>query len=149
MTKNLTNKVNKAVGPYGFNKNGLTWQRNNKIAFDVIGIQLERYSSGISINIGVYFKNLGNETNPIEEMCHLRTSLSDNIGGVDLKRYKEEFDDSDIQVDEIIINLKNNGIPWFDTVKTMKGAMAAISANPQTDSSALLDAFKYKTIELG
>ena len=148
MTKLLTQHLNRTLTPLGFLKSGMSWRRNHSIAFDVVGIQFARFSSGVTVQLGIYYKNLGNETNPIEEMCHLRARLHGSAEGGDLDGYAEEFEDSVAAAKQFVAALVSTGLPWFDAVKTQSGARTAMGANPEETSSALLDAMKYGSITL-
>ena len=147
MNKNIINKLNRSLAPLGFRKDGSTWRRNHRMAFDVVGLQLAQYSTGVTVKVGIYFKNLGNETNPTAEMCQLRKALHGSVDGVAVEAYAEEFDDSDDQVGRFVTVLQHDGLPWFDAAKTRKGALAALAQTTEAASPALLDAMKYGTIE--
>lgn len=144
MLKHLIRRVHSVLAPLGFARVGTTWRRNHAIAFDVVGISQARFSSGITVHLGVYFKNLGNDTNPVAGCCHLRTHLR----GGDLDAYAQEFDESEEQTAQVAAALTSTAQPWFEAMKTRSGAMAAMAQDAESASPQLLDAITYGSIQL-
>ncbi len=144
MLKRLIRRIHGVVDPLGFDRVGMTWRRNHPIAFDVVGIGQARFSGGITIQLGVYFKNLGNDTNPVAERCHLRTHLQ---GGA-LDGYAQEFDESEDQVAAVAAALAAAAPDWFAAMKTRSGALAAMARDAESASPQLLDAITYGSIHL-
>jgi hypothetical protein len=144
MLKHLTRRLHGVLAPLGFARVGTTWRRNHTIAFDVVGIAQARFSSGVTVGLGVYFKNLGNDTNPVAECCHLRTRLQ---GGA-LDAYAQEFDESEEQVAGIATALAATAPAWFEAMKTRSGALAAMVRDAESASPQLLDAITYGSIRL-
>lgn len=144
MLKQLIRRLHGVLSPLGFVRVGTTWRRNHAIAFDVVGISQAQYSTGVTVRLGVYFKNLGNDTNPVAERCHLRTTLH---GGV-LDGYAQEFDESDEQTGLMAAALAAAAPGWFDTMKTRSGALTAMAQDAESASAQLLDAITYGSISL-
>ena len=145
MLKTLINRLNRILAPAGFTRSGTTWRRNHPVAFDVVGIQQAQFSTGVTVELGVYFKNLGNETNPLAGMGHLRMTLT----GGGLAAWAKEFDDSAAQADQFAARLAQDGLPWFEVVKSKRGALEAMAQQPADAASpALKDAITYGTIDL-
>lgn len=144
MLKHLTRRLHGVLAPLGFARVGTTWRRNHAIAFDVVGIAPARFSTGVTVCLGVYFKNLGNDTNPVAERCHLRTRL---LGGA-LDAYAQEFDESEAQVTAIAHALAATVQPWLEAMKTRSGALAAMARDAESASPLLLDAITYGSIRL-
>lgn len=144
MLKHLIRRVHGVVAPLGFDRVGMTWRRNHRVAFDVVGISQARFSSGVVLQLGVYFKNLGNDTNPVAERCHLRMRLQ---GGV-LDSYAQEFDESEEQVAALAAALAAAAPDWFAAMKTRSGALAAMARDAESASPQLLEAITYGSVQL-
>lgn len=144
MLKHLIRRIHSVLGPLGFVRVGTTWRRNHAIAFDVVGISQAQFSSGITVRLGVYFKNLGNDTNPVAECCHLRTQLQ----GGDLDAYAQEFDETEEQTAQVAATLTSTAQPWFEAMKTRSGALAAMAQDAESASPQLQDAITYGSIRL-
>ena len=144
MMKHLIRRLHSVLSPLGFSRVGATWRRNHAIAFDVVGLGQAQFSSGITVRLGVYFKNLGNDTNPVVECCHLRMQLQ----GGDLEAYAQEFDESEEQTAQVAAALASAAPPWFEAMKTRSGALAAMAQDAESASPQLLDAITYGSIRL-
>ena len=144
MLKHLIRRIHSVLAPLGFARVGTTWRRNHAIAFDVVGITQAQFSSGVTVHLGVYFKNLGNDTNPVTGCCHLRTHLQ----GGEVDAFAQEYDESEEQTALIAAALAA-AQPWFETMKTRSGALAAMAQDAESASPQLLDAITYGSIQLG
>jgi len=61
---------------HGFKKKGSTWRREQKESIAVFNVQKSQWGGGAYyINAGTYFPELGDETSPTENKCHVRRRL--------------------------------------------------------------------------
>lgn len=68
-----------AVAPllkdHGFKKSNATWRKNLGETLAVFNVQKSQWGAVYYINLGVYFRALGTETNPTENRCHIQARL--------------------------------------------------------------------------
>jgi hypothetical protein len=145
---NIEKRLGKLLRPLGFSRYDTSWRRNNDIAFDIFEISYAPMASGITFNYGVYFKNISQDTNPVESKCHIRSQLRGNLQGLNFSDISEEFDDSDELSEKIIHVIDVVTIPWFDLVKTKDGIAKETRLDPTMTSDILLDAIKYESLKL-
>ena len=70
----------KAVHPllkaHGFKKSSATWRRDQNESIAVFNVQKSQWGSGTYyVNIGTYFRALGNHPAPTENKCHIQVRL--------------------------------------------------------------------------
>jgi hypothetical protein len=148
MTKILCRRIATVLEPLGFLTTGDTWRRNHAIAFDVAHLHLAPYSSGVTVIVGVYFKSLGIDTNPIVDKCHVSNRIladPDEHGG---DRIAQAFDDSEEHIRKIERALVTVGMPWLDAIKTEAGMLAEQAKGVTTIPPALQEAMRYGVIHL-
>ena len=86
---------------FGFRKSRQTWRKETTESILVFNIQRSEWdNSKFYINVGVYFRKLGNDVNPTENVCHVRTRIStDNLENsttiaIDWLKARECLDDA-------------------------------------------------------
>jgi len=148
MKMNIDKYVGKLLRPIGFSKYDTSWRRNGDIAFDLFFLILAPVSTVITINYGVYFKIIYQDTNLIESKCHIRSQLRGIQQGLNFSDISEDFDDSDELSVKIIRVIDVVVLPWFDLVKTKVGIANETKLDPTMISETLLDSIKYGSIKL-
>ncbi len=148
MTKILCRRIATMLEPLGFLTTGDTWRRNHAIAFDVAHLHLAPYCSGVTVIVGVYFKSLGSDTNPIVDKCHVAHRIIADADEAGVDRIAATFDDSEEHIRKIERALVTTGVPWLDTIKTQAGIAAEQAKDAASVAPALLDAMRYGVIRL-
>src|SRR5262245_38923985 len=64
-----------ALKQRGFKKSGATWRKWSAEAIGVLNLQGSQWGPSFYINLGVYFRALGDRDQPTECHCHIRTRL--------------------------------------------------------------------------
>jgi hypothetical protein len=72
----------------GFRKTRSTWHKSTEDLIFVFNVQGSLYSEEYYINVAIYIKALGDETNPPEYRCHLKSRIDAT------KPYLEIFQDA-------------------------------------------------------
>jgi hypothetical protein len=80
MKSAIIQTVDKVLRAHGFSKSGATWHRDEEETTLVVNLQKSQYSDKFYVNLAVWLKALGNETNPKEHKCHIRGRL-DAVAG--------------------------------------------------------------------
>jgi hypothetical protein len=111
----------------GFRKSAATWRKYVADATAVVNLQGSQYSPSFYLNLGVYFRAVGDRTDPLEHHCHIRTRLSDLVP--DRQRLAELLDferpvPGHIRFTELERLLVDHGLPWLELVATREGALA-------------------------
>ena len=148
MTTSLVKKIGKLLRPMHYDKFDLVFRRSGPIAFDVIQISLAQYSSGITVAFGVYFKGIGQDTNPVESICHIKSGLSGVVGPCDFTAIAEDYVDTEEASAGIVAAVRLIAIPWLDSVKTHNGLTKEAERNAEGVSTHLRDALQYGTLTL-
>ena len=70
----------KEAGPLlklrGFKKSNATWRKDQGESIAVFNVQKSQWGGGVYyLNLGTYFRALGNEVSPTENKCHVRVRL--------------------------------------------------------------------------
>jgi len=78
-TESFINRLKPLLKEYRFKKTGSTWRRDQETSIAVFNIQKSRWGGeAFFINIGVYFKSLGNDLSPTHNKCHVQFRLDHN-----------------------------------------------------------------------
>ena len=94
----------------GFRKTRTTWRKNQGESVAVFNIQKSQWDSNdFYLNVGLYYSDLGNEINPAENQCHLRTRI--------------EVGDLGLTIEEALI--------WFSSGASLKDAKRLLAENPE------------------
>ncbi|WP_161966132.1 DUF4304 domain-containing protein [Steroidobacter cummioxidans] len=60
----------------GFKRYGTTWRRDQVESIAVFNVQKSQWGGGIFyVNLGTYFRSLGDDALPTENKCHVRVRL--------------------------------------------------------------------------
>jgi hypothetical protein len=70
----------KAIAPIlksaGFKRSGATWRKDQMESIAVLNVQKSQWGGGVFyINLGTYFRVLGDNESPTENKCHVRVRL--------------------------------------------------------------------------
>jgi hypothetical protein len=75
----LKRAVTPLLSSHGFKRSGTTWRRDQPESIAVFNVQKSRWGGGVFyINLGTYFRVLGNDVSPTEQKCHVRVRLEIN-----------------------------------------------------------------------
>jgi hypothetical protein len=123
--KMLQQALAPALKRLGFKKSGATWRKGCSNAIVVLNIQGSQWGPTFYINLGIYFRELGELIEPNECVCHVRTRLTELVP--DRNRLNELLDfGKSIQegdrLQEIEALVTEYGLSWLATVSTIKGA---------------------------
>lgn len=78
--KQLTDCLKSELKKQGFNNSKTTWRKTTDDLIYVLNIQGSQWSErDYYINVGVYIKDLGEEVNPPEFRCHIRSRIEKEI----------------------------------------------------------------------
>lgn len=104
--------LKKAMSPlllaHGFKRSGNTWRRDHVDSIAVFNVQRSQWGGGIYyINLGTYFRSLGNEVSPTENKCHVRVRLDPDAPGT----------------------VVNAAVAWFDARAVLRDAALLAEAD--------------------
>ena len=69
-------EINPLLKQHGFKKANATWRKNLDESIAVFNVQKSQWDAGTYyINLGLYFRALGNATSPTENKCHVQVRL--------------------------------------------------------------------------
>ncbi|MBE7466314.1 MAG: DUF4304 domain-containing protein [Planctomycetes bacterium] len=109
----------------GFKKSGATWRKEAVDAIGVLNLQGSQWGPSFYINLGVYFRALGDHDQPSEYHCHVRTRLSELVPDRErlntLLNFERPVEDN-VRARELEALVLKYGLPWLDTVSTVEGA---------------------------
>jgi hypothetical protein len=144
MTSPNSKLLQRALAPMlkaeGFKKTSATWRRSTATTIAVVNLQGSQWGPRFYLNLGAYFRGLGENDKPCEVDCHIRTRLDDHVPDLEgLDRLLDfQFDaDIDSRGREIERLLQEFGLPWLSHVSTVDGAKDWCERNPQ--SALVLD----------
>jgi Domain of unknown function (DUF4304) len=116
-----------ALKAHGFAKSGSTWRRTGEDAYSVVNLQGSQWGHATYVNVGVYFRALGNDRHPAESACHIRTRLDALVPDPDvlsaLLDMQREMP-AEERGRECAALIVAHGLPWLDAVATVRGARA-------------------------
>lgn len=124
-SKRLQRALAPALKQRGFKKSGATWRKGSDDAIGVLNLQGSQWGPSFYLNLGVYFRALGDSDQPAEYHCHVRTRLTDLVpdgerlnGLLDFEKPVSE----DVRVRELETLIVDHGLPWLHAVSTIEGA---------------------------
>jgi hypothetical protein len=126
-TKVLQEAVADAVVPAGFRKKGSSWYREEADAILVISPQKSQYGSQYFLNLGVYWRELGEKTAPREEECHVRGRISSVLSADESKELERSLNFEDRSIEDearrtaLRDALVNHAIPLLKRCSTRDG----------------------------
>ncbi len=119
----------------GFRKTGLTWRLLTTETILVVNLQKSQWSDRFYLNCGVYFRELGAETSPVESRCHMRLR-SEQLPGAPLELSQAlSFDDYPRMPDRaerLQALLAQFAIPWLRECSTKAGASRQLETHRDT-----------------
>ena len=122
---------------YGFKKSGATWRQRSDEAISVLNLQGSQWAPSFYINLGVYFRGLGNREQPAEYECHIRARLdalvSDRARLNSLLDFDVRYEDP-VRALELTSIVVQSAVPWLRRVSSVSGARAFCAS--QTPESA-------------
>jgi hypothetical protein len=109
----------------GFKKAGATWRRESSEAISVLNLQGSQWGPSFYINLGVYFRALGERNQPAEHHCHIRIRLSELVPDRERLHTLLDFEkpiQEGVRGQELERLVVQHGLPWLETVSTVEGA---------------------------
>ena len=124
-SRRLQQAVAPALKQHGFKKAGATWRKLGDKAIGVLNLQGSQFGPSFYINLGVYFRALGDRDQPAEVDCHVRTRLTNLVP--DPQRLNALLNlgkpvQEDIRGRELETLVIEHGLPWLNTMSTIEGA---------------------------
>lgn len=120
-----------ALKAAGFRKSGATWWKESDTTIRVLNLQGSQWGPSFYINLGVYFRALGDRERPSESICHIRIRLSELVP--DRARFNALLDlerpiPDDVRMRELEALVVERALPWLDMLSTVAGARQYCSA---------------------
>jgi len=135
-SKHLQRALAGPLKALGFKKSGATWHRPTPDAIAVLNLQGSQFGPSFYVNLGVYFRALGDRVAPPESLCHLRIRLSQLVpNGARLTQLLdlESPIAEPARLQELVALVREFAAPWLDQVSTRKGARLWCSS-PRSES---------------
>ena len=129
MASENSKRLQQALAPTlkqrGFKKSGATWRKESGESIGVLNLQGSQWGPSFYINLGVYFRALGDRDQPTEYDCHVRTRLSELVPDRERLNALLDFEkpvQENARVRELETLVVEHGLPWLDNVSTIEGA---------------------------
>jgi hypothetical protein len=108
-----------------FRKTGATWHRDADRLVQVFNIQKSQWGDQFYLNVGIYLRDLGNESRPTEYRCHVRCRAEGLLGDGEFPDLRKCLDfDSSLDRDQRYARLQQivaeRVLPWLDENKTLE-----------------------------
>lgn len=117
-----------------FRKVGATWRRTTDESIVLLNIQGSQWSRSFYINLGAYYRALGDLDRPPEYLCHVRARLEQLVPDqgrlaalLDFEKHLMERD----RAFELLDLVVGYALPWLDSVATVAGGRAYLQADPR------------------
>jgi hypothetical protein len=124
-SKRMQRGLAPALKARGFAKTGATWRKQNDETVRVFNIQGSAWGPHFYVNLGIYFRALGDRDRPRENHCHIRTRLSELVPDRSRLNALLDFEtafDKDARIQEVVAHVVEFGLPWLDALSTIEGA---------------------------
>lgn len=129
--KNIHEFLAEAAIPNGFIKINGSWYYTGIEAILIISPQKSQYGNQYYINLGVYFRSLGEKNTPKVSECHINGRVDAILQGYDAKNFEAALDFENSAVDYlqrkgvIVQTLRDVAIPFLVRCMTPDGVRAA------------------------
>jgi hypothetical protein len=116
-----------AAAPAGFRKQGSSWYCEEAEATLVVNPQKSQYGSRYFLNLGIYWRALGQKSTPKEEECHVRGRISSVLPEELCRRLDRslDFEDSSISDEARRVAVRDalvqHAIPLLKRCSTAEG----------------------------
>ena len=124
-SKRLQQALAPALKERGFKKSGATWRKVSDEGIGVLNLQGSQWGPSFYINLGVYFRALGDRDQPTEYHCHVRTRLTELVPDRERLNALLDFEkpvQEGVRVRELETLVVEHGLPWLHRVSTIEGA---------------------------
>lgn len=124
-SKWLQHALAPALKAAGFGKAGATWRRTNAATVGVLNLQGSQWGPSFYVNLGVYFRALGDRERPSEASCHIRIRLSELVPNRERFNSLLDFEkpmQENVRARELETLVIENAVPWLDALSTISGA---------------------------
>ena len=110
----------------GFRKKARNWWRTNDYAIQVLNLQKSQFGEQLYVNVAVYLSQLGNETSPPHNRCHVQARLE---AIVDSKYWNEivTAESETYPSPALLEAVLKGGIAWLDRLSTPDGVRAYLN----------------------
>jgi len=114
----------------GYKKKAATWHLTEPETVLTFNVQQSQWSMMFYLNLGVYLRSIGDETQPAESSCHIRTRLSALVPDrarlialLDFDKVVPGFENTDSPLDsrlhEITEAVNVHGLSWLDSLTSL------------------------------
>ena len=119
---------------HGFRKSGATWHRDADRLIQVFNIQKSQWGDQFYLNVGIYLRDLGDESRPREYRCHVRCRAERLLDDEEFGDLRECLDfDRPLDREQRYARLQqfvvNRILPWFDANLTFEDLVAGLRDN--------------------
>ncbi len=121
----LESSISPPLKALGFRKQSRTWWKTGENTIQVVNIQKGPSGERLYVNLGVYVRQLGQETTPAQHHCHIQARLEQ----VAAERYWNGIVSAESETTpsrELIAAVLTDGIAWLDQVSTIDGIRSYI-----------------------
>jgi hypothetical protein len=121
----LESSISPPLKAQGFRKKSRTWWRTGEDTIQVVNLQKSPFGQRLYINLGVYVRQLGQESNPAQHNCHVQTRLEK----VAAERYWNGIvsaESDPAPSSDLIAAVLTDGIAWLNQVSTIEGIRSYI-----------------------
>lgn len=129
MASEYSKQIQRGLAPVlkarGFAKSGATWRKRNDETIGDLNLQGSAWGPLFYVNLGIFFRALGDRDRPSECHCHIRTRLGERVpdrGRLNALLDFETAFDEDARIQEIVALVVECGLPWLDALSTIEGA---------------------------
>jgi hypothetical protein len=130
-TNPLKLALEESLVPAGFARNGDTWYRSATETVQVVNLQKSAWGEQYYLNVGLWFRALGEQAHPKEQHCHVRTRVEDLLA--DGSRTKDLLD-LDVEMADVVRKeqfaglVRSQLLPFFDECRTIDGVRPLYAA---------------------
>jgi hypothetical protein len=124
--------IGEAVRAFRFEKSGSRWYHDASESVLLIAPQKSQYDAVYFLNLGIYFRELGEEVRPREEICHVRGRIETLIPEVQRDDIRRALDfggdslDSAKRANLIAHAVEAHAVPLLLRCCTMEGLRAEL-----------------------
>ena len=123
----LETSISTPLKVQGFRKRARTWWRDREETIQILNLQKSPFGERLYINLGVYVRQLGQESRPAAHNCHVQTRLElaadERYWNVIVSAESESQPPQDL-----VTAVLTDGVAWVDQVSSIEGILSYLSA---------------------
>ena len=123
----LESSISPPLKAQGFRKKSRTWWRTTEETIQVLNLQKSPFGERLYINLGVYVRQLGKESNPAQHNCHVHTRL-EQVAAEEYWNCIVSAESEPVPPPELVAAILTDGIEWLDQVSTIQGIRSYLRA---------------------